>query len=105
MNVVAVSRAYRPDAFVDQVFGREDATSALGQADFIVIAMPSNDEKRGFFDRSAFAAMKRSAILINVAHGDLIVEFDLVAACREGLIAGAGLYVTAECRVALRTDP
>jgi phosphoglycerate dehydrogenase-like enzyme len=93
MNVIAVSRAYRPDALAGEVFPRHAATKAFARADFIVCCMPSTEETKGFLDRRAFAAMKRGAYLANISRGDIIVEADLAAACREGLIAGAAIDV------------
>jgi D-3-phosphoglycerate dehydrogenase len=45
------------------------------------------------FDYEAFRKMKRSAYLINTARGAVVKEKDLVAALRDGLIAGAALDV------------
>jgi phosphoglycerate dehydrogenase-like enzyme len=96
MRVLAVSRAYRADDLVQEVFSRHDAKAAFARADFIICAMPSTDETKGFLNADAFRAMKRDAYLVNVSRGDIIVESDLAAACRDGLIAGAALDVTVE---------
>ncbi len=37
--------------------------------------------------------MKPTAVVINIARGDLINEADLIAACQSGAIGGAGLDV------------
>jgi phosphoglycerate dehydrogenase-like enzyme len=57
---------------------------------------PSTPETRCFLDVDKLAAMKRTSLLVNVSRGDLVVEQDLAAACRSGIIAGAALDVTAE---------
>ncbi len=40
------------------------------------------------------SAMKKTAFLLNIARGDIVVEKDLVAACRNGTIGGAGIDTT-----------
>ena len=50
----------------------------------------------GLVDARFLQGMKRSAFLINTARGALVVESDLVAALREGVIAGAALDVLRE---------
>jgi glycerate dehydrogenase len=45
------------------------------------------------FDFNAFRQMKKSAILINVARGPIVVEDDLYRALEEGEIQAAGLDV------------
>ena len=66
----------------------------LARADHVVIAVPLTSETSGMFDASAFAAMKRSATLINISRGATVDTDALVAALQNGAIAAAGLDVT-----------
>jgi len=50
-------------------------------------------ETRGLINKDAIAKMKKSAIIINVARGPVVIEKDLNEALREGRIAGAALDV------------
>lgn len=94
MKVIGVSRAYQPDALIDEVFPRERVKDALAQADFILLSMPAVAETRNFINDDTLAAMKKTAIIVNVARGDLIDEHALARACAAGTIGGAGIDVT-----------
>jgi D-3-phosphoglycerate dehydrogenase len=65
----------------------------LERSDFVSIHAPHNAETERAFGPSAFSRMKPTAILINTARGSLVDEQALIAALREGVIAGAGLDV------------
>ena len=65
----------------------------LAESDVVSIHAPLNTETEGMINRSTFAKMKNSAILINVARGAIVVEEDLAVALETGMIAGAGLDV------------
>ena len=65
----------------------------LEQSDVLSIHAPLNQETRHIFNARAFAQMKESAILINVARGPLVDEQALVEALQSGQIRGAGLDV------------
>jgi D-3-phosphoglycerate dehydrogenase len=52
-----------------------------------------NPSTRHLIGREQFAAMKPSAVLINVSRGAIVDEAALVQALKEGTIAGAGLDV------------
>jgi phosphoglycerate dehydrogenase-like enzyme len=65
----------------------------LAAADYVVVAAPLTAETRGMLGAAEFRQMKRSAWLVNVARGKIVREADLVAALREGGIAGAALDV------------
>lgn len=65
----------------------------LEQADFLTIHMPKTPETVGMISTDAFAKMKSSAIVVNVARGGLIDEQALYQALVDGQIAGAGIDV------------
>lgn len=72
-----------------------DAGTLLREADVISLHAPATAQTRGFFDAARLRTMKPHAILINSARGQLIMEADLAAALREGIIGGAALDVFA----------
>lgn len=65
----------------------------LRQADFISLHMPSLPETRHSIGYAQFALMKPSAIFVNCARGDVVVEKDLIRALNDGKFLGAGLDV------------
>ena len=65
----------------------------LSRSDVISLHCPLSDRTRDLFDKRAFEKMKKTAILINVARGAVVVEKDLTDALLEGQIAAAGLDV------------
>lgn len=65
----------------------------LAECDIVVIAAPLTVETRGMFDEAAFAAMKSTAFLVNIARGDICDEAALLRALEEKQIAGAALDV------------
>ncbi|TWF76358.1 phosphoglycerate dehydrogenase-like enzyme [Pseudonocardia hierapolitana] len=67
----------------------------LPGTDWLVLAAPLTDATRGMLDAAALALLPRSARVINVGRGALVVEPDLVDALRERRIAGAALDVFA----------
>jgi phosphoglycerate dehydrogenase-like enzyme len=67
--------------------------SAVAEADYVVLAMPVQDDTRGWFGRELFAAMKQTGFLVNIARGAVVDEPALIEALRAGEIAGAGLDV------------
>jgi glyoxylate reductase len=66
----------------------------LADSDFISAHADLNDTTRGMFNAAAFAKMKPTAVFVNTARGPLVVETDLAAALRNGIIFAAGLDVT-----------
>ncbi|MDO5745976.1 MAG: phosphoglycerate dehydrogenase, partial [Micrococcaceae bacterium] len=65
----------------------------LAQSDFVTIHMPKTPETIGMLGKDAFAKMKNSAYVINVARGGLVDQDDLYTALKNGEIAGAGIDV------------
>jgi phosphoglycerate dehydrogenase-like enzyme len=68
---------------------------AVAHADFVVICVRASKENENLINTSIIRAMKRGAILVNIARGMLIDENALVTAVKEGQISAAGLDVLA----------
>ncbi|WP_279535509.1 NAD(P)-dependent oxidoreductase [Pseudomonas aeruginosa] len=65
----------------------------LGEADFVCVVVPLGAQTRQLIGARELGLMKPSAILVNVARGQVVDEAALVAALREKRILGAGLDV------------
>jgi len=65
----------------------------LGASDFVSLHVPATESTSGLIDADMLGRMKRGAILINTARGDVLDEAALVDALRSGHLAGAGLDV------------
>jgi len=68
----------------------------LAASDIVSLHCPLTADNRGFIDAAALASMRPDAILLNTARGELIDEPALIAALRNGTIAGAGLDTFAD---------
>jgi phosphoglycerate dehydrogenase-like enzyme len=78
-------------AEVDRLLSRHEMLEALPLVDVFVLALPATRETWHMVGRREFAAMKPSAVLINVGRGDLVDEVELVRVLSAGRLAGAGL--------------
>lgn len=67
----------------------------LAQADVVSLHCPLTPETTNLIGREAFAKMKKTAVLINVARGGVVDESALVIALRDRVIAGAAMDVYA----------
>ncbi len=86
----------REDPDFVAVHGNDQIYDQLSHADYVVIAAPLTPQTEGLFDSKAFAAMKKSARLINIGRGPIVKTDDLIKALEDGEIAGAALDVFEE---------
>jgi lactate dehydrogenase-like 2-hydroxyacid dehydrogenase len=96
MKIVYVSRN-RKSEDLEQSVGAEfyqDLKAMLPVCDYVVIACDSNQHTRQLLGAAEFSTMKSSAIVINIARGDIIDTDALTVALKAKTIAGAGLDVT-----------
>jgi D-3-phosphoglycerate dehydrogenase / 2-oxoglutarate reductase len=70
-----------------------DWRSLLSDSDVVIIHLPLLPATAGIFNAKAFAAMRRGALLVNVARGGLVDNDALLAALDNGHLAGAALDV------------
>ncbi|AYM01707.1 hydroxyacid dehydrogenase [Levilactobacillus yiduensis] len=83
------------DPFVSEVkngklVSREEL---LKSSDFVSLHLPANDQTKGTFGANELKMMKNSAYLMNLARGSIVDEPALIAALKDGEIAGAALDV------------
>ena len=65
----------------------------LASADVVSLHCPLTPQTAGMVDRAALSTMKRTAVLVNVARGGVVVEPDLIWALQQKLIHAAAMDV------------
>uniref|UniRef100_A0A182VTS2 Glyoxylate reductase/hydroxypyruvate reductase n=1 Tax=Anopheles minimus TaxID=112268 RepID=A0A182VTS2_9DIPT len=65
----------------------------LQESDYVFIAVPLTNETYHLINETTLAKMKSTAVLVNVARGDIVDQKALVAALKSGTIFAAGLDV------------
>ena len=96
MNVLAVKRhvlTRNSDPLVDQIYAPDRRIDMLARCDYVVVAAPLNAETRELIAEAEFAAMKPTAVIINVGRGPVIDERAMIKALSESKIKGAALDV------------
>lgn len=83
----------RPLPHFDCVAGLDDLAREVAHADYVINLLPDTARTTDIYNAELFAAMKPSALFINVGRGTAVVEDDLLSALQHGQIAGAVLDV------------
>lgn len=91
VEVTVVRRA--PDGS-GRALGPGQWRARLGDFDWVILAVPATPETDRMIGAPELAAMKRSAVLVNVARGSVVDQDALVTALRERSIGAAFLDVT-----------
>lgn len=95
MRVIATRRTDAPrEPFVERVGNPEDLGSMLPEADVVAICVPLTKETEKLFDAGMIRRMKKGSYLINIARGRIVDTDALIAALKDGRLAGAALDVT-----------
>jgi phosphoglycerate dehydrogenase-like enzyme len=97
MPVIALDAAplERP-AYVEALWLPDDLPELLRRADAVVITVPLTPETTGLLGPAQIAMLRPSAYLIAISRGGIVDEDALVAALREGRLAGVALDVQAQ---------
>lgn len=97
MRVVATRRSVQaPQRDVDGadlLLPAAQLTDLAAQSDFVAVCAQLTRESDGLINRDVFAAMKPTAVLINIARGEVVDEDALLDALRSRRIRGAVLDV------------
>ena len=93
LHVIGTRARPAPMENVDEVHASDDLQSLWHRADFIVLSLPLLPATHHLVNARSFAAMKPTAILVNVSRGGVLDDAALINAMRAGIIAGAALDV------------
>lgn len=94
-NIIYTGRSSKPD-LADPVNATfvSSLDELLAKSDIVIPLCPLSKDTTGMFNMDKFKKMKRSAVFVNAARGELVNQDDLVVALKEGVIFSAGLDVT-----------
>lgn len=86
------------DAFPNKDYESENSVYAplgnlLSESDIITLHLPYSQETHYFLGKNELSKMKRGAVLINTARGELVDTSALLEALKDGTVGGAGLDV------------
>lgn len=96
MKVIAVRRRTslsQADPLLDATYAPDQLHQMLAECDFVVVATPNTPETKGMIGAAELARMKKTAVILNVGRGPVIVESALVSVLASGQIRGAALDV------------
>lgn len=87
---IAASRTPGPgDDWCERVWPMDALKQVVSEADFVLSTLPLDDSTRAVVDAGVFAAMRPTAVIINVGRGATIDEEALYRACANRTIGGA----------------
>ena len=92
-HVIAINRSGTGDGAADEILPVEKLHDVLPQADALMLCIPFTKKTRDIIGKAELALMKPTAVIVNVARGELIDTDAMVQALRDGKLAGAGLDV------------
>lgn len=93
MRAVALTAAVRPLEAFDEVRPRDPLSAHVHDLDVLVLATPLTETTSGLVDRTAIAALRPNAFLVNVGRGGLVDEAALTEALQNKKLRGAVLDV------------
>lgn len=97
MRILAVdAKPMVKPIFVDTLREPSWLMEMVPPVDVLVSAAPSTKETEKMFNERVFGAMKKTSYFMNISRGALVDDAALVAALKEGRIAGAALDVTSQ---------
>ena len=93
MSVIAWSQNLAAESAADIGAVRVSKEELFRQADVVSVHLVLSQRTRGLVGAAELSLMKPTARLVNTSRGAIVVEVDLLAALREGKIAGAAIDV------------
>lgn len=93
IDAVEVPASLRQDLGLEFFGGPDQLDRLAAEADYLSLHLPLTSATRHLINARVLGLMKPTAVLINVARGEIVDEQALIVALRERRIRGAGLDV------------
>ncbi|WNW11231.1 D-2-hydroxyacid dehydrogenase [Pseudomonas sp. DTU_2021_1001937_2_SI_NGA_ILE_001] len=93
VQLYGVASTAREERGFEQVVSLQDMPELLGDMDYVINLLPNTPQTHDLYDARLFACFKPTALFINAGRGVAVVDADLVAALKDGLLAGAVIDV------------
>lgn len=93
VELYGIASTPREQAPFIEVAGLADLGRLVGEVDYVVNLLPNTPSTHDLYDAALFQRFKPSALFINAGRGVAVVDADLVAALKEGHLAGAVIDV------------
>ncbi len=93
VELYGIASTPREQAPFIEVAGLADLGRLVGEVDYVVNLLPNTPSTHDLYDAALFKQFKPSALFINAGRGVAVVDADLVAALKEGHLAGAVIDV------------
>ena len=92
-RITGVNRSGRSVEGYDEVIPMDRLDEVLPKADILALCLPGTRDTDDLISRERIAAMKETAIVVNVGRGNCIDQTALIEALNVGTLAGAALDV------------
>jgi glyoxylate reductase len=102
MEVLYYNRSRKPEVEGELGVTYVELQNLLKRSDYVVILVPYSEETKNLISKRELSLMKETSILINVARGGIVNEYDLYHALKEQKIWAAGLDVFEQEPVSLK---
>lgn len=93
VTTIGVDINSQPKEYFDEMYLIEELKQYINRCDLVILTVPLTGITHGMINQEMIGNMKDTAVVVNVARGEIIKEEDLIAALRNKMIAGAILDV------------
>lgn len=93
MEIIGLNTSGHESEYFDACYPLDESIEQVKQADAVVISLPLTELTTGLFDETHIAALKESAVLVNIARGEIIDEQALYKALKHKHFKAAALDV------------
>jgi phosphoglycerate dehydrogenase-like enzyme len=94
-RILGYRRKKEDNPYFDHIYHDQNGLETIyKESDYIIVAIPLSKETYQMIGEHAFSQMKKSALIINIARGEVIDQEAMINALSNHQIRGAGLDVT-----------